>query len=365
MAWGLHFAPLMVDTPDASHASPQAAQQRRFLRQVLIVVGVVGLVAIALVIFGLAWTAVLTIFGGILIGVLLHGVAQKIADWTRMPRLLALALVLLLVLGAMVGAGFLIGPALLEHVDDLRQQLSIAWQDLRTWAKASPWGSQVYAELSTIEPSSLMTPRFGGFLSTTVGAIGALMLIAVFGLYFAIDPTLYMQGAARLFPPSRRERVLELFRAIGRALRSWFVGRFLSMLVVGMGTSLGLWAVGVPLALPLGIIAGLLSFVPNLGPIMSAIPGALIGLSVSPAVALWAILVYVAVQILESYAITPIIQQRVVSIPPALSLAFQLLMGLSAGIIGLFMATPLLIGVVVCVQSLYLRDVLHDEVSLI
>ena len=331
----------------------------------MIAVGVVGLVSIFLVIVGLAWTAILTVLGGVLIGVLLDGVAQKISDWTRMPRLLALALLLLLLLGATIGAGFWIGPALAEHFEGLRKQLILAWQNLRTWMQGSTWGSRVLEELSNLDLGSLITPQFGGILSTTVGTIASLVLIAVFGIYFAVDPTLYLEGTARLFPQDRRDRVLSLFRSIGRALRSWFVGRFLSMVIVGVGTALGLWAVGVPLALPLGILAGLLSFVPNLGPIMAAVPGILVGLSVDPKIALWALLVYIGVQLLESYAITPVIQQRVVSMPPALLLAFQLLMGLSGGVIGLFMATPVLVGIVVTVQSVYLREILHDDIKLI
>jgi predicted PurR-regulated permease PerM len=143
------------------------------------------------------------------------------------------------------------------------------------------------------------------------------------------------------------------------------VGRLLSMTVIGAGTGLGLWIANVPLAAPLGFLAGLASFVPNLGPIMSAVPGILVGLSINPQTALWALLVYVAVQILESWVITPFIEQRVVSLPPVLLLAFQMLMGLSAGVIGLFMATPLLVTIVVIVQSLYVRDMLDDDIVVI
>src|SRR5690606_9115291 len=167
------------------------------------------------------------------------------------------------------------------------------------------------------------------------------------------------------FPHEQRERVRELCTAIARALRSWFVGRLLSMTVIGIGTGIGLWIAGVPLAVPLGLLAGIASFVPNLGPILSALPGILVGLSASPQTALWALLVYVGVQMLESYLINPFIEQRVVSLPPVLLLAFEMLMGLSAGVIGLFMATPLLVSIVVIGQALYLRDMLEDDVVII
>ncbi|HVH98324.1 MAG TPA: AI-2E family transporter [Enhygromyxa sp.] len=354
----------MGDAPTAE-SEFSSATQRRFVRRVMIVVGVVGLIALALVIFGLAWTAMLTLFGGILIGVVLDGVAMRIASWTRMPRMLALVLVLLLGLGVAVGAGFWLGPAMVHQLEGLREQVTTAWEALRGWIEQRPWGPRVLEDISKVRLTSVISPRFGGLLSTTVGTLTSLVLVAVFGIYFALDPDLYLDGLVRLFPKPRRAGVRELCSSIGRALRSWFVGRLLSMTVIGVGTGIGLWIANVPLAAPLGFLAGLASFVPNLGPIMSAVPGVLVGLSISPQTALWALLVYVAVQILESWVITPVIEQRVVSLPPVLLLAFQMLMGLSAGVIGLFMATPLLVTIVVIVQALYVRDMLEDDVVLI
>jgi predicted PurR-regulated permease PerM len=354
----------MADVATADAESTKTGQ-RRFVRRVMIVVVVVGLITLALVIFGLAWTAMLTLFGGVLIGVLLDGLAMRIASWTRMPRTLALVLVLLVGVGITVGVGFWLGPAMVRQLEGLREQVTTAWTGLRTWLEQQPWGPRLLEDLSHVELTSVFSPRFGGLLSTTLGTLASLLLVVVFGIYFAIDPALYLDGLVRMFPKGHRERVRELCSAIARALRSWFVGRLLSMAVIGVGTGIGLWIAKVPLAAPLGLLAGIASFVPNLGPIMSAIPGVLVGLSISPQTALWALLVYIAVQILESWVITPFIEQRVVSLPPVLLLAFQMLMGLSAGVIGLFMATPLLVTIVVIVQSLYLRDMLEDDVVLI
>ncbi|HLT36148.1 MAG TPA: AI-2E family transporter [Enhygromyxa sp.] len=339
--------------------------QRRFVRRVMIVIGVVGLITLGLVIFGLAWTAMLTLFGGVLIGVVLDGIATRISSWTRMPHSLALALVLLIGVGVTIGVGFWIGPAVVEQLEGLREQLTSAWAQLQAWLGQQPWGPRLLEDLSKIELTSVLSPRFGGLLTTTLGTLASLVLVAVFGIYFAVDPELYLGGLVRLFPHEQRERVRELCTAIARALRSWFVGRLLSMTVIGIGTGIGLWIAGVPLAVPLGLLAGIASFVPNLGPILSALPGILVGLSASPQTALWALLVYVGVQMLESYLINPFIEQRVVSLPPVLLLAFEMLMGLSAGVIGLFMATPLLVTIVVIVQSLYLRDMLEDDVVII
>lgn len=358
--WPPPMADPAIGEPESSRSG-----QRRFVRRVMIVIGVVGLITLTLVIFGLAWTAMLTLFGGVMIGVILDGIATRISLWTRMPHLLALVLVLLLGLGVAVGLGFWIGPAIVDQLEGLREKLLDAWANLRGWIGQQPWGPRVLDDLRKIELTSVFSPRFGGLLTTTLGTLASLVLVAVFGVYFAVDPELYLGGLVRLFPHEHRERVRELCRAIARALRSWFLGRLLSMTVIGLGTALGLWIAGVPLAAPLGLLAGLASFVPNLGAIMSAIPGILIGLSVSPQTGLWALLVYIIVQVIESYGVTPLIEQRVVSLPPVLLLAFEMLMGLSAGIIGLFMATPLLVTLVVIVQSLYLRDMLEDDITLI
>jgi predicted PurR-regulated permease PerM len=351
-----------MDSPGPAITEPD---QRRFIRRVLLVVGLVGVVALTLVIFGLAWTAMLTLFGGALIGVILDGVATRVHGWTRVPRKLVLALVLLGLAGLSVGAGLWLGPALVEQLEGLREQVMIAVERLREWVAARHAGPRLLEDIDELRLSSLMTPGFGGLLSTTAGVLTSLILVAVFGVYFAIDPAVYTGGFVRLVPPAHRGRAWELLGAIARGLRSWFLGRLLSMIVVGIGTTLGLWIAKVPLALPLGIFAGLLSFVPNLGPIMAALPGILVGFSVSPQIALWATLVYVIVQIIENYAITPFIDQRAVSMPPVLLLAFQMLMGLSGGVIGLFMATPLLVTIVLMVQVLYVRDTLGDEVELI
>ena len=139
-------------TPSHDPVSSSLDPQRRFLRRVMIAVGVVALAVILAVTFGFAWDAMLTIFGGALMGVLLDGVACRIAKWTRMPRWLALVLVCLLAVGALVGMGFWLGPAMSEHVVGLREQVTIAWQDFMEWVNGKPWGPEL---LRTITPAAL------------------------------------------------------------------------------------------------------------------------------------------------------------------------------------------------------------------
>ena len=346
-------------------ATTDDPERPRLVRRVLIVTGLVALVAFGLALLGFAWTAVLTLFGGALIGVLLDGIAVRIAKWTHMPRWVALGLILLLAVGATIGFGFWLGPAVVDHVEGLREQLNLARGQVQSWLGQRSWGPRVLEDLSEIQLTSIFTPRFGGLLSTTAGTAVSLVLIGVFGVYFAMTPERYVDGFVGLIPREHRDRVRELLASIARALRSWLVGRCLSMAVIGTGTAVGLWIAGVPLALPLGIVAGSRRSCRTSGRSCPRSRGSWSACRSARQTAMWALLVYVIVQVLESYAITPFIEQHVVSMPPVLLLAFQMLMGLSAGVIGLFMATPLLVIIVVTVQLLYVRDILGDEVEVI
>jgi predicted PurR-regulated permease PerM len=230
----------------------------------------------------------------------------------------------------------------------------------------SAWGRRVIAQAN---PEALMdsevVQRVGGWITSALGMLATTIIILAFGVYYAISPSLYIDSALRLAPSARRERLGDVIGHIGAALRSWLAGRFISMVLVAGGTWLGLEFIGVPIALALGFLAGALSFVPNVGPILGSIPGIIVALSVSPMTAVWAAVVYVSVQAVESYAITPFIEFRAVSLPPGFLLAVQLLLGLLAGILGLFLATPLAVVAVVALQMLYLQDVLGEDVTLL
>jgi predicted PurR-regulated permease PerM len=189
------------------------------------------------------------------------------------------------------------------------------------------------------------------------------LVVIIIGLYAAATPTVYINGIVRLLPPSRRQRGRAVLRALGQALRWWLVGRIASMAVVGVLTAIGLWVAGVPLAFVLGLIAALLSFVPYIGPLAAVIPAALVALAEDPTKVIYVFALYGAVQLLESYLITPLIQERAVSIPPAVLIAAQVIMGVLAGAAGVLMATPLAVVLIVLVQMLYLEDVLGDSVS--
>src|SRR5690606_10560938 len=168
-----------------------------------------------------------------------------------------------------------------------------------------------------------------------------MLLIAFLALYLALEPRRYMEGALRLVPLSGRDNARNAMCAAGAALRTWLLGQGIAMLAVGVAAGIGLASAGVPLALALGIVAGIADFVPIIGPILAAVPGILIGFSVSPETALYATLVCLVVQQLEGNIVMPIAQRWAVALPPAIALVSVVAFGLLFGVLGVLFATPL------------------------
>jgi predicted PurR-regulated permease PerM len=164
-----------------------------------------------------------------------------------------------------------------------------------------------------------------------------------------------------LLAPSLRERGEEVIEAAGRTLRNWLAAQLMSMAVVGLLTSLGLWIAGMPLVFALGLIAGLLAFIPNIGPIIAIAPALLLAFPEGLSMLVIVLGIYLGVQALESYVVTPLIQQEKVSMPPALVIAVQLLFGVLFGILGLALATPIAAVGMTLIREVYVSDYLERE----
>lgn len=200
-------------------------------------------------------------------------------------------------------------------------------------------------------------------VSITMQTLGYIALVLVLAFYIAFDGDRYSKTLLRLFPPERREMGGDLVSALGTALPWWLVGRLSSMAVVALLTTPGLYLLDVPLALVLGLMAGLFSFVPVLGPIAAAIPAVLITLDAVPGNIVWVLALYATVQFLETWLITPRIQDRMASVPPLILLFAQVAMGVLVGIAGVMFSTPLALAVMVIVQVGYMRHALGEDVQ--
>lgn len=336
-----------------------------YTRRVLIAAGIfIGSVAALYFLWQLG-RVFLLLFGGVLLAVILGGLTDLLTRRTALPRGVVITGVIVGLIGLIVGVVFLIGPRLSSQVSELAQRLPEAASQLRQQIASQEWAKPLLQRIPLDSGSGNLTGNLLGVFSTTASALTSALVVFIIGLYLAISPHLYVKGVAHLVPPTRRRRVGQLFGAMGHVLRWWMVGRAASMVVVGILTGVGLLIAGVPLFLSLGVIAGLFSFVPYIGPIAAAIPAILVAFTASPTKALYVVLIFAGVQLLESYLITPLIQERTVSIPPALLIGAQVVAGVLAGVLGIFLATPLVVTITVVVQMLYVEDVLGDPVEVL
>lgn len=321
------------------------------------------LALVALVVI-FAFDLALLLFAAVLVAVVLDGAATRIARRTGWPRGVGIALVLLAIIAVIAGILAFALPALLAEVAQLRTRLPEAVDKLQEVINRFQWLETALDALPKGEVA-LDRPGIAGRVSTaltsTVGAVINIVIVLLVGLYLAADPCPYVNGAVRLFPLKHRERAREVFDAVRDVLFHWMQGQAIAMTVVGLTVAGGLWLLGIPLAGTLGLIAGLFEFVPNIGPILSGVPAALLAITVSPSHVVYVIALYIAVQTLESYLLTPMVMRRAVALPPALTIIAQLVGTLTAGWLGLLLATPLVAALMVTVQKLYLESVLGEH----
>ena len=164
---------------------------------------------------------------------------------------------------------------------------------------------------------------------------------AFLGLYLAAEPGVYFSGIRRATPRRYRATLDACAASAVRILRWWLLSQMLSMAAVGIIVTLGLWILGVPLAGTLGIIAALMTFIPNMGPILSVVPAALLAFAISPVKGLLTVALFILVHFLEGNILTPLLERQIVRLPPALTLTAQLLLAVIAGPLGLALAAPL------------------------
>jgi len=305
-------------------------------------------------------------FAAILLAVLLHGLAQWLSAVTPLSRGWALALVILALAGACVGGVWLFAPGVALQIQQLSQNLSFAIERLRGLLAQYSWGQSLLDSLpgALTAPGSNLIARATNLFSTALGAVVNMVVVLFLGFYLAASPGLYTGGLVRLLPEQHRQRMCAVLATLGRVLQRWLAGRFLLMAANGLLTSLGLLWLGVPLPWTLGVLAGLLNFIPNLGPVIAAVPALLIALAQSPRQALYVLVLYLVLQSLDGYVFTPLVQRRTVALPPALTIGAQVLLGVLFGGLGVLLATPLAASVLVLVKMLYLHDTLHEQITL-
>lgn len=325
----------------------------------------VSLLVLAVVFLALLiWVpdVILTVFAGALVAVFLRGGGSWIAARLHVAPGWGVAIFGLGLVAVLAFAVRWFAPAVIDQVNELAKILPEAIENLRARIQSFTFGERL---LDRVAPQRMMSETGTGAATTAVsatfGALGNFVLIVFIGIYAALDPRRYREGMIALLAPSIRARGREVMANAVSSLRNWLAAQLMAMATVGVLTALGLWLVGVPLPLLLGLIAALLAFIPNIGPIIAAAPGLLLAASAGAQTVFWALGVYVGVQALESYVVTPLLQQEKVSIPPAFVIAVQLLMGVLFGLLGLALAMPITALAMSLVHDTYIRGYLEAE----
>lgn len=338
-----------------------SSELRAFVVRVILVL---VLVACACLLWKLA-DLLLMVFGAIVVAVLLRALTSRLTRHTRLSDGWALAVVVIVLTVILIALTWLFGSQLASEVGALQRTLPQAWTRLHDWIAAGPLGPALH-ELTRQAPTrvSNLAPRAGAFALGLTGSVANLFLVLAGAVYLAAQPQLYRRGVLLLLPAHVRATTDEALQASATALRLWLRGQLMAMVVVGVLTGLGLWALGIPGALALGILAGLLDFVPIVGPIVAAIPAILLGFTVSPQMALATAALFVVVQQIEGNLLLPLIQQRTVELPPVLLLFSLFGIGMLLGPPGVLLAAPLTVVAFVLIKRLYVQEALGTPTSI-
>lgn len=381
------------------------------------VMGIVLLCLIITGIFIYSFNIFLLLMAGIVLAVYLRMISNKIQQWTGWKDMLCYGLSILLTLFILTGLGWLIGAKVQDQAEEMQQQLPEMKKRIGTAVDKSPFVKKLVGkyttgwseaeqnennnassslqpsadssknnlqntsadslnnqsqnltadsikqneEQKTASPPKLPSSAGGGgiasilqnLFSSTFGLLGDLYAIFFLGLFLAAAPREYVNGIVKLLPNSAREKGIAVIDELGLNLKKWFKGTVYSVLITFALTAIGLLIIGVDLWLILAIIAGLLTFIPNFGPIIAIIPAVMVGFLQGPDIALWIFILYFFVQLVESNLITPFIQKKMLNTPAALLLFFQMIMAAIGGGWGVVLATPILVVLMTLVRTLY------------
>ena len=313
----------------------------------------------------------LLIVGGLIFAVLLDGGARLLGRYLPIGRGWRLGIVLLLGFGFIGWVGWFAGTTIAAQFEALRVVVTEQFEKLLRFAATLG----VLPEDAAQNAGAQLLGSVGRLTSAVGSAIGAVtsgILMMVIGIFVAIEPRIYDRSIAWMLPLRHRERFYRIANHVGFTLRRLLAGRLVGMIFEGVFTYIMLahigpvvgWILGIdlqplPMAALLGLITGLLAFIPNIGAIISGVLMVAVGFSAGPNEGLFAIFVYFFVQNVDGYLVIPYIAKRTVDLAPALVLGMQLLMGALFGVIGVLFADPILATLKVTLMDLS-RDRAED-----
>lgn len=331
-----------------------------FLNKVWITVGIVALTVIVLWILKAIFSVLLLILAGVLIALFFRGLSGIIHRKTHWKESICLAISVIGTLLLLTGMFWLIGAKVQQQAVELMDTFPSTLEKAKEQISQNEIGKKIVEKVTSKQSMEKAQGMAGKLFSTTFGVFGDIYVILFIAIFFTVSPKPYVEGIIQLVPPEGRKKARDVLDKIADHLKGWLKGILFAMFVVFVLTAIGLGIMGMPLWLVLALLAGLISFIPNFGPLIALVPAVLVGLMEGPQMALMVAGLYILVQVVETNFITPIIQQKLIDLPPALIILTQVVMGVIAGGWGIVLATPLTVIVIVLIQELYIKKIAVD-----
>jgi len=303
----------------------------------------------------------LLILAAALISLFFHGFSNLIQKKIHLSPKVSLLVSVIFTFIIIIFLFWFMGDRIVNQVNDLKETLPGTINNAKAKLSTSSIGKKIIEKTSSEEFSQKVLSFGSSFFNSSFGAFGDLYVVLFLGIFFTFSPKTYINGFLSLIPKKGRKASEATVERVGFTLTKWLKGQIFAMFIVAILTGIGLTIMGIPMAIALALIAGLLNFIPNFGPLLAMVPAVLIALTIGGDKAIVVAIMYTGVQILESNIITPSIQKKLINIPPALTILAQLFMGILTGGWGLVLATPLVAILMVVIQETYIKNLDKDE----
>jgi|SRR5579875_549271 predicted PurR-regulated permease PerM len=300
------------------------------------------------------------LFGALVLSIGINAAAKFLTSRIHIGYPAAISTVVVTGLILLGVIGWFFGATIGEQLDQVVMKIPAGLKSLSEEIETRPYMRDFLANLRAADvlgTTGWIASAFAAALQSSVGVAGSLLAMAIIAIYLAAEPQRYRNGLLRFLPPPMRWRASELFDATGEILGRWLASQLAVMATVGILSGLGLWALGIKAAFALGLVGGLMSFVPYVGAVITAIPATLFALTQGPYDALAVIAMYAGVHFIEGYFITPIIQSEVTSLPPVVSLVSVIACALLLGPTAVFLAAPLALFTGTLIEVIYVRSI--------
>jgi len=327
-----------------------------YLQKVWQTVAIVALLVGIILIARVAFNVLLMMLAGSLIAVYFHGFGDIIQRWTRWKRTWAMTASLLISFLILAALLWFMGTKIQVQIAELSNTLPHTVSTFKAKLGETPVGQKVLESVSGDKTDNLMN-TVQTFLGTSFGVLGDIYIILLLGVFFTASPSIYKNGILLVVPKPKKELAKHIMNRISLSLKGWLKGMMVSIVLITVLISVALTIIGLPMTMVLGLITGILELVPNLGSLLAMIPGVLLALTISTNMAIVVALVYIISQTITANIVTPLIQKKIINLPPALTLVSQLIMGTLSGALGIILAVPLLAIIIILIDELYVKKI--------